>query len=131
MRFTNACSATFRNECRDPAVRDPRGRGWRHGPCRDTDLSGLVPLEAPVPFVAYSRNSTEYTWTIHSGTPVCENASIEITCMAATKASAEAIADAVIAALGPANFMIAGRASLAPDPDNDLVATTINVTKFS
>lgn len=91
----------------------------------------LVPLDVDPPYVAYSRTSTEFVLTIHSGTPVAEDATIEIMCMDTTKAGADALADAVAPVVGAAGYRLISRASVAPDPEAVLSATTLTVVKFS
>ena len=90
----------------------------------------LVPLDNTTPAIAYSRTGTEYTTTIHSTAPVCEDVTLDLWCMAATKAAADALADVVIPVIGAAGFRLVARASGMPDPERDLIATALTVTKF-
>ncbi len=72
----------------------------------------LVPLEQEPPFVAYSRTGTEYVMTIHSGIPAAETATLEVVCMARTQEASNEVADAVVLAVGAANFVLIARASM-------------------
>lgn len=90
----------------------------------------LVPLDNARPAIAYSRTGTEYTTTIHSMTPVGEETTLDIWCMAGTKVAADALADVVIPAIGAAGFRIVARASVMPDPERDLIATSLTVVKY-
>ncbi len=90
----------------------------------------LIPLEIDPPYIAYSRTGTEYTTTIHSSVPIGEDVTLDIWCMATTKAGADALASAVIPAVGAAGFRLLGRAAVMPDAERDLIATSLTVTKY-
>lgn len=92
----------------------------------------FVPQEQDPPFVAYTRTGTEYITTIHSGVPLAQISTIEIACMARTKASADAVADAVVLAVGADQFVLSGRASMTPDSElNGLHGTVLTVTRLT
>lgn len=59
----------------------------------------FVPEEKTLPAVAIARANTEPVNTIHSHVPAGALVTLEIWCMASTRAGAEALADAVLAAL--------------------------------
>jgi len=63
-------------------------------------------------------------------TPVGEETTLDIWCMAGTKVAADALADVVIPAIGAAGFRIVARASVMPDPERDLIATSLTVVKY-
>jgi len=86
----------------------------------------VVPQESALPCAAFARLDTEYTTTIHSGVPIAENTTIEISCMALTRASADDVCNAVIAAAGAAGFTPTGRRAEF-DSDQQLWATVLTV----
>jgi len=68
-----------------------------------------VPAEQNVPSVAYARTDTEYVPSIHSATPLGAFVSLEVVCMARMRATADSIADAVLAAVQAAFFIPTSR----------------------
>ncbi len=68
----------------------------------------VVPQEAALPAIAFARAETEYVNTIH-GTTVAKRAVLEVWCMAAGRAAAEALGDAVESAARTGGFMPSGR----------------------
>jgi hypothetical protein len=85
----------------------------------------IAPQEVAVPCIAFSRTGTEYVQSIH-GPVLAQRVSIEVSCMAATRASAEGIADAVLTAAVAAAFIAAGRRADF-DPDSGLWAAVLTV----
>jgi hypothetical protein len=83
----------------------------------------VAPQEVAVPCIAFSRTATEYIQTIH-GPVVAQRVSLEISCMASTRSSAEQIADAVTVAATAARFIPVGR-SADFDPDSGLWAAVL------
>lgn len=69
----------------------------------------IVPQEYALPSVAMTRTGTVPIQTIHSMTPVASVVTIEMWCMAETKTSAEAVANAVHTALAAVNFRMVDR----------------------
>lgn len=68
-----------------------------------------VPQEQATPCIAYSRQSTEFLYTI-SGNVAGEKATMEVWCMAETRQAAESLADAAAGAtLGIGGFVLIGR----------------------
>ena len=68
-----------------------------------------VPAEQQVPSVAYARTETEYVTTIHSAAPLGAFVSVEVVCMARTRAMAVAVADAALAAVQAVQFIPTSR----------------------
>jgi hypothetical protein len=89
----------------------------------------VVPQEQAVPAIAYARLETDPVITLHSNAPVAETATLEVVCMASTRAGAEALGDAVRAALGAAGFRILGRSSQYDD-EQQLWGAVLVVEKF-
>lgn len=75
----------------------------------------VAPQDVDRPFVVYQRESTQPLYTIH-GTLALQSVFVSMTCYAATRASAEDIADAVIAALAATTFELLDRTG-GYDPD--------------
>ena len=86
----------------------------------------VVPQEATLPCVAFARLDTAYENTIHSAAPILETATMEISCMATTRVGADALCDAVLAAVGAAQFIPVGRRAEF-DFDNQMYATVLSV----
>lgn len=90
----------------------------------------LVPQEAALPCVAFSRVDTRYLTTIHTATPLGQDAVLEVACMATSRTAADALADAVLTAAGGAGFTaLSRRAEL--DAENNLWAAVLTVEHFS
>lgn len=89
-----------------------------------------IPLDRGLPAVAYRRVGTEPVTVISSGVPVAETATLEIACLDETRAGADAVADAVIAAAGAAGFVLIDR-TWDEDPENNLIDTVLTVEKFT
>jgi len=85
----------------------------------------VVPQEAAVPCIAFARIATEYVATIH-GAVVAQRVTLDISCMASTRASAETIANAVTNAATPAAFLLSGRRADF-DPESGLWAAVLTV----
>ena len=89
-----------------------------------------VPQEQVVPSIAYARTDTEFVTTIHSGIPAAQFATLEVVCMAEARDIADAIADAVLDALGAAGFVVLARAQDF-DADKNLWGTVVSVRRFT
>jgi len=68
----------------------------------------IAPQEGSLPAIVFERSDTEYVNTIH-GTAVAQRASMEIWCMAETRASAEQVCNAVETAARAADFITISR----------------------
>lgn len=90
----------------------------------------VVPQDATLPCVAFNRIDTVYHTTIHSAVPVAETAILEITCMSSTRVNADALADAVLAAVGAAGYVPSGRRGEI-DAENALWASVLTVEYLS
>ena len=90
----------------------------------------VVPAEASLPCVAYARIETADVLTIHSAAPVAETAILEVMCMATTRDGAEALGNAVQAALFAAGFVRTGRHG-GFDFENQMCVAVLTVEKFS
>ncbi len=90
----------------------------------------VVPQDATLPCVAFNRIDTVYHTTIHSAVPVAETAILEITCMSSTRVNADALADAVLAAVGAAGYVPSGRRGEI-DTENGLWASVLTVEYLS
>jgi hypothetical protein len=88
----------------------------------------IAPQEIDLPCIAFQRIATEFTNTIH-GSIGCQSATLEIWCMAGSRADAEAVADASQAAMGGAFSMSGRRTEL--DVESDVWATVLTVEHFS
>lgn len=65
----------------------------------------IIPQDADLPAIAYQRTGTEFLNTIHGGAPLGHAATLEITCVGETRPAANAIANAVVAALAGTEFL--------------------------
>ena len=79
----------------------------------DAFVSGRVypdvaPQDSALPAVVFERIGTEYLNTIH-GTAIAQKASLEVWCMAETRAAAESVCTAVETAARTADFITVGR----------------------
>lgn len=98
-----------------------------------TDLVGtriypdFVPNEKTLPAVAINRSATDYINTIHSNVALGAIVTLEVWCMAATRAAAEGLADAVVATLGGGDFSILNR-SPEFDSESEVFATVLTVS---
>jgi hypothetical protein len=90
----------------------------------------VVPQDKGLPALAYARVATEPILTVHSAAPIATRATLEVWCMAATRAAAEGLADIVSGVVGAARFIYAGR-RFEYDPDNELFAAVLTVDYFS
>jgi hypothetical protein len=66
------------------------------------------PQDDVLPAIVYARDGTEYVPTIH-GTIALTRAQLSVACFAATRAAAEAVADAAQAAVLAARFNLINR----------------------
>lgn len=89
-----------------------------------------IPLDKGLPGIAYRRVGTDPVTTLHGGAPIAETATLEIACLDDTRAGAEAVADAVVAAAAAGGFYLVDR-GWDEDPDNNLFDTVLTVEKFS
>lgn len=89
----------------------------------------IRPQDDALPAIVYTRDSTEYTMTIHS-TIALERAQLSIACLAATRAGAEALADAARAAVLAAAFGLSARAAEF-DPDTGTYIATLGVEHYT
>lgn len=85
----------------------------------------FVPQEKTLPAVAIARANTEYINSIHSNVPLATVATMEIWCMAAKRVEAEALANAVVAALTA--FSVRNR-SPEFDAEAEVFATVLTVS---
>jgi hypothetical protein len=90
----------------------------------------LVPQEQALPAIGYARLGTEPIGTIHSSAPVVERVTLEVACMAATRISADALADAAATAMGAAGFRATDRRAEI-DSENNFSATVITVVRLT
>ena len=90
----------------------------------------MLPQDATLPCVAFYRLDTEYHTTIHSAVPIAETAILEIVCMSSTRVNADALADAVLAAVGAAGYVPSGRRGEI-DTENGLWASVLTVEYLS
>lgn len=86
----------------------------------------VVPAGQALPAVGFGRIGTEYSRTIHDNAPVAETVTLEVYCMAETRATAETLGDACITALSPAGFLVQDRRSEF-DTDNMFYASVLSV----
>jgi hypothetical protein len=82
----------------------------------------LVPQGIATPYIGYERVATEPITTIH-GTILAQNARMMIACWADTRIAAEALADAVAAAMQAAGHLYSSRAAELDDATLRLAAT--------
>jgi len=71
----------------------------------------VIPPDVALPAIAYARLSTEPVTTVHGAMPA-QFVNLQVQCWAATRTSAEAVADAVQAALLVNGEVPAGRGQL-------------------
>ena len=90
----------------------------------------VIPDDASVPAIAFQRINTDYDQTIHAAGPLGRVATIEVACVANSRTTADALADAVESAAFNAGFHLDGRGAQ-EDLDAELWATTILVSKDS
>lgn len=89
-----------------------------------------IPQDAVLPAVAYARAETEYLTTVHSSVPAKERATLAVWCLAATRAGADALADAVLTAAAAAQFTpISRRADY--DDENEIWVTELGVSHWT
>lgn len=86
----------------------------------------VVPVQKDLPAIAFMRSETEYVNTIHGTAPLAKVVTLEVGCMAAVRLDAEALADAVEAAVAVGGFIVVGRV---PDLESgvDYVSTVLTV----
>jgi hypothetical protein len=84
------------------------------------------PQETEAPFVVFERSDTDAMMTIH-GSVAANRTTLRLGCFSETRAEAEAIANAIIAALVPAGFIIEGRAGDF-DPETGAYVTVVEVS---
>lgn len=89
----------------------------------------VVPQDVDVPAIAYLKVGTEPVTTIHSGIPLATFTTLEVWCMAGTRADAESVAAAAVNALGAAVFQLLDRRSDF-DIDSELWASVLTVRHF-
>lgn len=70
----------------------------------------IIPDRIDLPAVSFLRVGTEYTQVIHDAPPSSEQATFEIICVAATRTTADALADAVQDAIA-GDFVLNARSS--------------------
>lgn len=87
----------------------------------------IVPMGEEIPAMSYVRTDTEFVRTIHSAAPIGSTASFELTCVATTRADADALADAVELALSAGGFQVMNR-SAAVDLETDLWAAILSAS---
>lgn len=84
----------------------------------DRIYPGLLPQGKDLPAIVYLRADTEFITTIHSSTPRGSRVEMEVWGIAKTNGGAEAIGDAVEAALATALLVpIARRAEIDPETE--------------
>lgn len=85
----------------------------------------VAPQGSALPAIVFERTQTDYLNTIH-GTAIAQKASLEVWCMAETRAQAEALCNAVETAARTADFITMGRRA---EFDNEqmLWATVLSV----
>jgi hypothetical protein len=94
--------------------------GWLSGYAPLTALVGaniypdVIPEQVTLPAIAFTRAQTEPIGTIH-GTVLGEQVTIQIQAWSATRTQAEAVADAVVAALQANGEIYTGRGALFDD----------------
>lgn len=92
----------------------------------------IAPEKVALPCVAWQRSNTEYQALIHNGVPDGEFVTLQVFCMATTRTSADAVADAIVAAAGAAGFYPQNRQALVPDQeDTDFVCTVLDLLHYS
>jgi len=88
-----------------------------------------VPQEQALPSMAYARLETEYVTTIH-GSSLGQFGTFEVVCMAEARDTADAIADAVVTALGAQSWQLQSRRQEF-DGDSNLWGTVLAVRIFT
>jgi hypothetical protein len=84
----------------------------------DRIYPGLLPQGKALPAIVYLRTDGEYVTTIHSSTPLGSRVEMEVWCIAGTNTAAEAIGNAVEAALATALLVpFARRAEIDPETE--------------
>jgi ABC-type branched-subunit amino acid transport system substrate-binding protein len=84
-----------------------------------------APQDEPLPAIVYVRTDTEYIRTIHSSVAVGTIVTLEVIAFAQSRPDAEAVGDAVDAALGAAGITpIARRPEYNPETDEYASVTT-------
>lgn len=79
---------------------------------------GLLPQGKALPAVVFLRTDGEYITTIHSSTPVGSRVELEVWAVAQTNSAAEAIGDAIEAALATALLVpFARRSEIDPETE--------------
>ena len=89
----------------------------------------VAPQEGSLPAITFERTGTEYHNTIH-GTVIATVAAMDVWCMGATRASAEAVCDAVATAVRVAGFLTTGRRAEF-DPESDLWAAVLSIDHWA
>ena len=89
----------------------------------------VAPQEGALPAITFERTGTEYHNTIH-GTVIATVAALDVWCMAATRASAEAVCDAAATAVRAAGFLTTGRRAEF-DPESDLWAAVLSIDHWA
>ena len=69
----------------------------------------IVPQEHPLPAIALARIDTEYVTTIHGGEALASFVTLEVHCLASSRAAAEQLADTVELAIPAGGFRLIGR----------------------
>ncbi|HEY1182234.1 MAG TPA: DUF3168 domain-containing protein [Rhodocyclaceae bacterium] len=83
-----------------------------------------APQDEPLPAIVFARTDTEYIRTIHSAAAAGTIVTMEVVCFAQSRPDAEALGDAVDAALGAAGIAPIGRRP-EYNPDTDEYASVI------
>lgn len=89
----------------------------------------VAPQDGSLPAVTFERVATEYHNTIH-GTVIATVAAMDVWCMGATRASAEAVCDAAATAVRAAGFLTTGRRAEF-DPESDLWAAVLSIDHWA
>lgn len=90
----------------------------------------LVPQDQALPAIGYARLSTEPVTTIHSSAPVMERVTLEVACMATTRAGADALATVSQTALAAAGFRAVDRRAEI-DVEHSFTATVLTVVRLT
>lgn len=88
----------------------------------------VIPEDVVLPAVAYKRDTTDYNQTIHGTPPSSEEPTFSIFCVAYTQTGADALADAVQAAIS-ADFVMVSRGQ--QDTENPKIFATVLVAQTS
>jgi len=89
----------------------------------------VAPQEGSLPAITFERTGTEYHNTIH-GTVIATVAALDVWCMGATRASAEAVCDAATAAVAAAGFITRNRRA-EYDPESDLWGAVLSIDHWA